>query len=183
MKHLNNRCAGFTLIELLVVISIISLLSSIVLSSLNSARAKARDTKRIAEIQAIVTAIALYENDHGQVPGTDLGPNQVASSPVSDSVGAQIGIGNPIDAALAPYLSAVPKDPKHDGVTYYYAYDPAHCVSTDPLKCGGTACTSTDQWEPVVSIHKLEAPSTNARKDTCAGGHQDIINADYNQVV
>ena len=36
------RAKGFTLIELLVVISIISLLSSVVLSSLNAAREKAR---------------------------------------------------------------------------------------------------------------------------------------------
>jgi prepilin-type N-terminal cleavage/methylation domain-containing protein len=37
-----NRLKGFTLIELLVVISIISLLTSVVLASLNSAREKAR---------------------------------------------------------------------------------------------------------------------------------------------
>ncbi|MEI6660055.1 MAG: type II secretion system protein [bacterium] len=36
----NNKNRGFTLIELLVVLSITSLLSSIVLSSLNSARIK-----------------------------------------------------------------------------------------------------------------------------------------------
>lgn len=39
---------GFTLIELLVVISIIGLLASVVLSSLNSAWVNARDTQRIA---------------------------------------------------------------------------------------------------------------------------------------
>ena len=44
MRYANR---GFTLIELLVVISIIGLLFSIVLTSANSARAKARDALRI----------------------------------------------------------------------------------------------------------------------------------------
>ena len=48
---------GFTLIELLVVISIIGLLASGVLASLNSARMKARDAKKNIRYEANSTCI------------------------------------------------------------------------------------------------------------------------------
>lgn len=48
---MSNR--GFTLIELLVVISIISLLSSILMTSINQSRIKARNIQRIANADAI----------------------------------------------------------------------------------------------------------------------------------
>lgn len=56
---------GFTLIELLVVISIISLLSSVVLSSLSSARAKARDARRKTDLVQIRTALEMYYSNCG----------------------------------------------------------------------------------------------------------------------
>ncbi len=60
--------AGFTLIELLVVISIIGLLASVVLVALNSARAKARDTKRLADMAQIQKALGLYYDQNNQYP-------------------------------------------------------------------------------------------------------------------
>ena len=60
---------GFTLIELLVVIAIIGLLSTLATVSLNSARSKARDGKRLAEMKSMQTALEMYYNDHKGYPG------------------------------------------------------------------------------------------------------------------
>jgi type II secretion system protein G len=54
---------GFTLIELLVVIAIIGLLSTLAVVALNSARQKSRDSKRVADIKQIQTALELYFAD------------------------------------------------------------------------------------------------------------------------
>jgi len=54
MNFLKSRNSGFTLIELLVVISIIGLLSSVVLTSLSSARKKAKDASIILSANSIM---------------------------------------------------------------------------------------------------------------------------------
>lgn len=54
---------GFTLVELLVVIAIIGLLSTIAFISLNRARAKARDAKRISDVRGLQSAMELYYNE------------------------------------------------------------------------------------------------------------------------
>ena len=54
---------GFTLIELLVVIAIIGLLATLAVTSLNIARVKARDARRLADINAINKAFSLLYDD------------------------------------------------------------------------------------------------------------------------
>ena len=61
---------GFTLIELLVVIAIIGILSTLSVLALNSARARARDAKRIADIRQIQTALEMYYNMNNEYPSS-----------------------------------------------------------------------------------------------------------------
>lgn len=96
MMKLNRR--GFTLIELLVVIAIIGILSSVVLASLNSARQKGRDARRVADIKQIQLALELYYDANSGYP-----------SAISTSTVVSAG-----------YIAAIPVDPS-TGVAYSYA--------------------------------------------------------------
>ena len=62
---------GFTLIELLVVVAIIGLLATLSIVALNSARARSRDAKRVADIKQVQTALELYYNDFGSYPAAN----------------------------------------------------------------------------------------------------------------
>lgn len=90
---------SFTLIELLVVVAIISILASVVLASLNTAREKARNAQRIANVNQIANAIALYQNDNGGVPPGEDGVEYVNGNP------------NWIPGLAPKYISSVPSDP------------------------------------------------------------------------
>ncbi len=64
-----SKVSGFTLIELLVVISIIGILSTIVFTSLASAKKNAYNVRTKEESHSIATALELYLNDNqGKYP-------------------------------------------------------------------------------------------------------------------
>lgn len=126
---------GFTLIELLVVIAIIGILSSIVLASLNSARQKGRDARRIADIKQIQLALELYYDAHSVYPTAAL----YATNLVSEG-----------------FISVLPKDPSTNA-SYSYAALGTTCtsyhlgatlettghtaLSSDADAAAGTVCT------------------------------------------
>ena len=62
---MNKEQGGFTLIELLVVISIIGVLATIGMVSLNGARARARDARRRSDLRNIVLALEQYNSQYG----------------------------------------------------------------------------------------------------------------------
>jgi len=71
MQSPRNPPSGFTLIELLVVIAIISLLASIVLASLTSARDKARVARAASDLKQLTVALNFYLDANGVYPCFD----------------------------------------------------------------------------------------------------------------
>lgn len=59
---------GFTLIELLVVIAIIGLLASIILASVDNARSKGLDARKVEDFHSIALALALFYSTNGRYP-------------------------------------------------------------------------------------------------------------------
>lgn len=84
---------GFTLIELLVVIAIIGILSSVVLASLNSARQKSRDARRVADIKQVQLALELYFDSNANYPTTlsALAPSFIPVIPTDPQSGTAYG--------------------------------------------------------------------------------------------
>lgn len=110
---------GFTLIELLVVISIIGMLSSVVLSSLNTARGRARDAERLSDMRQIRNALELYRNDFGTYPNPGGGWRGVCSG--FGSFGTT-GSGGYIPNLAPTYIPELPVDPRPVGTTGCYLY-------------------------------------------------------------
>lgn len=112
-----KKTDGFTLVELLVVISIISLLSSVVVASVNSARAKARDARRVSDLRQIVTALEFYYDTYGTYPLGSQG-NDVWSGHCPS-----FGNNDNYIAGLAPtFVATLPRDPRFDEGQQCYIY-------------------------------------------------------------
>ncbi|MFA4880019.1 MAG: prepilin-type N-terminal cleavage/methylation domain-containing protein [Candidatus Doudnabacteria bacterium] len=102
---------GFTLIELLVVIAVIGLLATVVTVSVNSARKKARDVKKISDLKQIQTALQLFYDKNQRMPNNynpccgaceDTYYNQSMQEIVNDG-----------------FLTSIPRSPGNGSYCYY----------------------------------------------------------------
>jgi len=60
---------GFTLIEMLVVVAVVGILASVILTTLEPARNKAKDTRIIQEVNQIRSlAESMYDGDYSELP-------------------------------------------------------------------------------------------------------------------
>ena len=125
-KIKNTR--GFTLIELLVVIAIIGILSSVVLASLNTARADARDSQRLQDMQQLKTAIELCASGTVDYDFTDC-----------DDPEASPGLGD--------YIQSAPADPLDSSISYTITTSRyGYCIGTGEFEgtipANDTSCSS-----------------------------------------
>ena len=142
---------GFTLIELLVVIAIIGILSSVVLASLNSARKKSRDARRIADLGQIRLALELYF-DASANPKTypaalsSLAPTYIPALP-ADPLTAQYSYE--LCSATKYHIGAALEESTNPALTGNNDAAVSGCTATwgaNASACTGTAGTSQGSY-------------------------------------
>lgn len=160
-----NSDRGFTLIELLVVIAIIGILASVVMASLNSARAKGRDSWKKSQLKNMQTALELYYNDNGRYPagGCDTG-----SWSSSNNCAGYI-------AGMSTYMSNLPTN-LQSGQYFLYSARSGDNYQSYKLMYNGP------ETETVTGTHSLARCSASCSSGTWCYTNGASTNATYYSV-
>ena len=165
MREAVQKKTGFTLIELLVVMAIIGILSAVVLTSLNGARAKGRDARRISDVKQIQLALELYYDSTGSYP---------------------LSIGTQSSSVLVTngYIASLPVDPSNNNVYHYSPY----AATANPAICSGYHLGGSLESGSTHTALQTDADSTTlaasagetnpASTQVCTGGDADFHGTD-----
>ncbi|MBI4094456.1 MAG: type II secretion system protein [Candidatus Liptonbacteria bacterium] len=129
---MKKRASGFTLIEILIVVAVIGILASVVLVGLGPVQRQGRDTRRIADLRSVQTALELFFNKNGEYPGA----NDAAFTwdDLEDAI-VSGGIG----------VNRIPNDPRAGaGVQYEYGSDGTSYVLKATLEDGNNPAFADD---------------------------------------
>jgi prepilin-type N-terminal cleavage/methylation domain-containing protein len=172
MKTLKSK--GFTLIELLVVVAIIGILATVVLSSLGSARTRARDARRVSEMKNLETALEMYYLDYNQYPPMTAIATPYFVSDISD-----------FETAMAPYIPIDFQNKYYSDQEFYYRSKPSQnyqnygiMMTLEASSLGETDGGYTNQYyelgpNPKYCFNKYDASGNNWLNgdDRCQGGN------------
>lgn len=186
-SYITSPKLGFTLVELLVVIAIIGILAAIGISSLNTAKSKARDAQRLQDVEAIVAALKIYYENNSET-----WPNE--SAPLQNGWDSSLsGQANFLEVLVSQgYLSQVPLDPinkcddgtdctsagsqRSNALRDHYFYD--YILLEDPSTIG---CNTGGKPAFVLGIRNFETlPQTNPRTNHPNNPGFSCSGRDYN---
>ena len=143
MKNKNIKSKnGFTLIEILVAMTIVAVLVSISLVSLQGARKVARDGKRKADLEQIRSALEIYRSEVKTYPGS-------------------VNFGGSLESSGNVYLDLVPNDPLSGIYTYVYTQNSSNSytlcsyleTSSSPQVCGDCIIGTSNSCYYKVTNH------------------------------
>ncbi|MGH8227716.1 MAG: type II secretion system major pseudopilin GspG [Steroidobacteraceae bacterium] len=152
------RAAGFTLIEIMVVVVIIGLLAAAIVPEVVGHVKEARVARAKEDIQALTTALTMYQLDNFQYPTTDQGLQALIAQPSDPSIkhwrpGGYISQGSLED----PW-----------GNPYQYVYPGTHGRAYDLFSLGpnGTSAEESGDDSSVIGNWNLDGSATNVAADT-----------------
>jgi len=125
------RDRAFTLVELLVVIAIISILSVITYGQFSTAKMKARDVQRKADLHSLSKALSMYFADYGYFPLADE-INDIWGGEFVDSTGYVYMKVMPTESKLSTaYCYVVSADRKSFGIFFNLENTQDSDIATD----------------------------------------------------
>jgi len=133
-RRSNSR--GFTLVELLIVVAIIGLIAAIAIPNLLNAIQRARQSRTVADANAIGKGLSMYQQDHITYP---IATKDTDAEEIRENITFYITSFNPTDGWREPFLYT-----STDGRHYTLISYGSDRAATEPYSSGPTRYFSDD---------------------------------------